>query len=89
VSRPPPKAASPRKSARANVAALVPAPIYFGQRIKELREAAGLSQTDLSKLVGIPQPDLPAIERGARDIRLSTADRFAKAFGVPLRDMLP
>jgi transcriptional regulator with XRE-family HTH domain len=63
--------------------------VYFGQRIKELREAAGLSQTDLSKLVGIPQPDLPAIERGARDVRLSTADRFAKAFGVLLRDMLP
>lgn len=66
-----------------------PTPVYFGKRLKTVREAAGLSQSELGRLVGIAQPDMPAIERGERDVRLSTANRLAHALGVHLCELLP
>jgi DNA-binding XRE family transcriptional regulator len=89
VSRPPGPNETAKKPTRRAKTPAVTVPVYFGIRLKELREAAGLSQTEFAKLIGVPQPDLPAIERGERDFRLSTADRLAKALGVLLRDMLP
>ena len=62
--------------------------VLFGTRLREAREAAGLSQADLAKLVSIPQPRLPALEQGRTDVRLSTIRRFAKALGIPLTDLL-
>lgn len=66
-----------------------PTPVYFGKHLKTAREAAGLSQAELGRMVGIPQPDMPAIERGERDVRLSTANRLAHALGVHLCELLP
>ena len=63
--------------------------IYFGKKVRAIREAQAFSQADLGRLVGIPQPDMPAIERGERDVRLSTANRFAQALGVHISDLLP
>ena len=64
-------------------------PVRFGKALKAAREAAGLSQADLARRVGIAQPDMPEIERGDRDVRLSTANRLAQALGHDLRDLLP
>jgi transcriptional regulator with XRE-family HTH domain len=63
--------------------------VTFGTKLREAREAAGLSQAELAKLVNIPQPRLPGLEQGRTDVRLSTIRRFAKALGVPLTDLLP
>jgi XRE family transcriptional regulator, fatty acid utilization regulator len=63
--------------------------IFFGQRVRALREAAGMSQDDLAKIVGMAQAKFPAIEQGRRDVRLSTVRRFARALGVTLQDLLP
>jgi transcriptional regulator with XRE-family HTH domain len=62
--------------------------VLFGTRLRETREAAGLSQSELARLVNIPQPRLPALEQGRTDVRLSTIRRFAKALGVQLTDLL-
>ena len=65
------------------------AQVFFGAAVKALREAAGLSQTDLAPLVGMAQTRLPAIEQGKRDVRISTIRKFARALGVSPRDLLP
>jgi DNA-binding XRE family transcriptional regulator len=70
-------------------AAQTSVPMYFGRAMKAARVAAGLSQAELSKIVGIAQPDLPAIERGDRDVRITTASRIARALGIPVRSLLP
>jgi predicted transcriptional regulator len=48
-----------------------------------------MTQRDLADAADIPQPDIPAIERGERDVRLSTANRIARALNTMLRDLLP
>jgi transcriptional regulator with XRE-family HTH domain len=63
-------------------------PVYFGKQVKAAREAGGLTQRDLARLVGIHQPDVTSVERG-RDVRLSTASRIARALNVSLHDLLP
>lgn len=63
--------------------------VYFGRRVRELREVAGLTQEQLAQMVGMAQTRLPAIEQGQRDMHLSTMRRFARALGVPLRELLP
>ena len=49
----------------------------------------GLTQEQLAQMVGMAQTRLPAIEQGQRDMHLSTMRRFARALGVPLRELLP
>jgi ribosome-binding protein aMBF1 (putative translation factor) len=63
--------------------------VVFGTKLREAREAAGLSQAELAKLVKIPQPRLPGLEQGRTDVRLSTIRRLAEALGIPLTDLLP
>jgi ribosome-binding protein aMBF1 (putative translation factor) len=65
------------------------AQVYFGKKVRELREAKGWSQEDLAKAVSMVQTKLPAIEQGRRDVHLSTVQRFAKALGVTIQDLLP
>ena len=62
---------------------------FFGDKVRTLRENAGMSQRDLADLAGIAQPDIPKIERGDRDLRLTSAERIACAFNRTLRDLLP
>lgn len=53
-----------------------------GQRIRELREARGLSQRAASGDVFMHQSDWSRIERGVVDPRLSTLVRIHYALGV-------
>jgi transcriptional regulator with XRE-family HTH domain len=62
---------------------------YFGARVRELREAARMTQAELARAIPTDQPRLPAIEQGTRDMHLSTMHKIARALGVPLRDLLP
>ena len=83
------KKASPKKRAAVRQTGARDADaVLFGTRLRKAREAAGLSQADLAKLVNIPQPRLPALEQGRTDVRLSTIRRFAKALGIQLTDLL-
>lgn len=57
----------------------------FGARLKELREAAGLTQKALADASGLNRVTLAHYERGQpADLKVSTLEKLAAALGVPL-----
>ena len=62
--------------------------VRFGQRLREAREAAGLSVRDVTERAGLPRTYLYALERGDNSPSLDTAQRLADAVGVALADLL-
>jgi transcriptional regulator with XRE-family HTH domain len=60
-------------------------PIKIVSRLKELRKSHGLTQEEFSERSGISYKYYQAIEGGIqRDLRLSTWERLAKAYGIEL-----
>jgi transcriptional regulator with XRE-family HTH domain len=53
-------------------------------RLRELRTARGLSQTELAKRLGVTQKRVSAIER-AEDLNISTLERYVDALGGRLQ----
>ena len=53
-----------------------------GRRIRELREAHGLSLLELARLCGISAPALSLIETGKRDLRITSLHRIADALRI-------
>ncbi len=58
--------------------------LELGLRVRELRLAAGLSQSALAKLVGTRQPNIARLEAGGGMPRIDTLDRIAQALGAEL-----
>ncbi|MDP1854337.1 MAG: helix-turn-helix domain-containing protein [Candidatus Omnitrophota bacterium] len=56
--------------------------ITFGENIYLWRAFRGLTQEELAKKAGIPRPNLSAIERGKREITLTTLRSLAAALDV-------
>jgi transcriptional regulator with XRE-family HTH domain len=54
----------------------------FGQRLRRLRIAQGLSQEDLAHAAGLHRTHISLIERDRRSVRLETIDRLAKALQI-------
>lgn len=50
--------------------------------LRELREARGWSQSELSRQSGVPQATISRIESGTRRIDLDVLERLADALGV-------
>ncbi|HZL34778.1 MAG TPA: helix-turn-helix transcriptional regulator [Tepidisphaeraceae bacterium] len=61
----------------------------FGKRIRELREAAGLSQERLADEAGLHRTHISLIERGRRSVRLETIERLAIALKTQPGAMMP
>jgi transcriptional regulator with XRE-family HTH domain len=59
----------------------------MGERMKRLREAAGMSQPQLARKADIPLPTLRNFEQDRRIPRLDVAARLAKAIGCNLEDL--
>src|ERR1035438_7379307 len=57
----------------------------IGRLLKRLREAAQVTQAGLAKKCGIPYQNVSRIERGAREGKISTLNRFARASGTKWR----
>lgn len=53
-------------------------------RLRVAREAAGMTQTAVSRASGIAVPNLSKIESGKVDLRLSTIDRMLDALGLEI-----
>jgi transcriptional regulator with XRE-family HTH domain len=51
--------------------------------LREVREAKGLTQVELSESSGVRRATISDIERGTSRIDLETLDRLANALGVP------
>lgn len=61
--------------------------LQFGQRIRELRTARGLSQEDFAEQCGLDRTYVGGIERGERNLSLRNIKRIAKAFGINLAEL--
>jgi transcriptional regulator with XRE-family HTH domain len=59
----------------------------FGKRLRELREATGMSQEALAHEAGLDRTYVSSVERGKRNISLENIERLAKALGVKLKDL--
>lgn len=62
--------------------------VRLGQRIRELRLAAGLTQAELARRTGIHRPNIARVEAGRHTPSLETLSRLATAIGVPTTRVL-
>lgn len=56
----------------------------LGERVRSLREAKGLSQSELARRIGSTQPAVARLEAGGVAPRLETLERIAAALGMEL-----
>jgi|GEM_PF-261166 len=61
-----------------------PFSVEFGERVRKLREEAGISQEELSFQSGLHRTYIGSVERAERNPTIQTAARLAKALGVDL-----
>lgn len=61
--------------------------VRIGRRIRAQRKSAGLSLEQLSLLSGAAVPTLSIVERGKRDVKLSTLVSLADALRIDLADL--
>lgn len=65
-------------------------PVELIHRLAALRQAHGLSQTEVAARMGTSQSAVARLESGAADVRMSTLTRYAAAveasIGFTLRD---
>jgi len=61
--------------------------IKFGERIRELRKAKGLSQEDFADLCGFDRTYVSGIERGTRNPTLKALEILANALDVSIEDL--
>ena len=62
--------------------------IKIGQRIKELRDVANMSQKDLSYAADLDRSYITSVENGQRNISIVNIEKIAKALGVSLTTFL-
>ena len=62
----------------------IPPQRAFGQRIRELRQAAGMTQDDLSERCGLFRTYMSRIETGKANPTLSMIHALAGSLGVPV-----
>lgn len=56
-------------------------------RLRELREDAGLSQAECAEALGVSRQTVISIEKGHFDPRLSLAFRIGRLFAVPVDEV--
>jgi len=61
----------------------------FGQKLKELRTQAGMTQAQLAELSDVPLGTIRDYEQGKRDPLLSTAQKLASALNQSLDVFAP
>jgi len=60
----------------------------FGKRLSAMRKAAGLSQEEVAKALGIPQRRFSYYEREARFLPSNLVQPLARILGVPITEFL-
>ena len=61
---------------------------FFGQKVRQARTSANLSQEDLAHQAGIDRGYMGHIERGTKSPTLEKVNRIAKALGICPSDLL-
>ncbi|MFZ1749900.1 MAG: helix-turn-helix transcriptional regulator [Saprospiraceae bacterium] len=60
--------------------------IKIGQRIKELRDIANMSQKDLSFAADLDRSYIASVENGQRNVSIVNIEKIASALGVTLKN---
>jgi transcriptional regulator with XRE-family HTH domain len=60
----------------------------FGEQVRRLRYAKGVSQERLAQLAGLDRSYMGGVERGARNVSLVNVEKIAKAIGVPISELM-
>jgi transcriptional regulator with XRE-family HTH domain len=60
----------------------------FGKNVRRARHERGWTQEDLSARTGLAVVQISRIERGKREIRLTTLIRLLDAFDMPVEALL-
>lgn len=61
--------------------------LKIGQRIKELREKAEMSQKDLAYSADLDRSYIASIENGQRNVSIVNIEKIAVALGVSLKEL--
>ena len=67
---------------------MTPTPRQVGTRLKEIREAKGMSQTALAKRSRLSREHIVRLEGGRYDPTVTTLTKLAKALRVPVAKLL-
>lgn len=62
--------------------------VRFGQRLREFRLKAGLSQEAFAEKCGLDRTYIGGIERGERNVALRNINEIARGLGVSLAELL-
>jgi transcriptional regulator with XRE-family HTH domain len=62
--------------------------LAFGQAVRKLRLAKGISQEKLAELAEIHRTYIGDVERGKRNIALLNMTRIARALGISLTSLI-
>lgn len=60
----------------------------FGQRIRSVRSAAGLSQESFANLCDLDRTYISGIERGTRNVSIKNIEQIARAVNMTLSELL-
>ena len=60
----------------------------FGQRVRELRQAKGLSQEGFAAECGLDRTYMGGIERGERNLALRNIEVIASTLGISLSELM-
>lgn len=58
----------------------------IGQRIKQIRETADMSQKDLAYTADLDRSYIASVENGQRNISIVNIEKIANALGVTLKE---
>jgi transcriptional regulator with XRE-family HTH domain len=59
----------------------------FGKRVKELRQAKGLSHEELAHLAGLDRTYISDIEKGESDISIEIIQKLSIAFKINISNL--
>ena len=62
--------------------------ISIGQKVKTLREKAGLNQGQIAQFLGVDQSNISKCEKGERQFQVDHLERLGSLFGVSLGDLM-
>ena len=62
--------------------------ISLGQKVKALREKAGLNQEQIAQFLGVDQSNISKCEKGERQFQVDHLERLGSLFGVSLGDLM-
>lgn len=62
--------------------------LKFGERVRELRTAKGLSQEGFAGLCGLDRTYISGIERGVRNVSLANISLLANALDISLAELM-